>query len=147
MASLSANATQMPEPLIHYWTMWNETDTALVRGHLDRAVSSDVVWADPQHFHTGREALERNVITLRTAKPQYRFVIASEIDSHHDRFRYRWHMMRRHRVLLRGLDIVTINPDGLICRVDGFFGETLTVRDDDSGVPDQLLDRTTADDR
>ncbi len=138
MTSLSATAVPMPNPLIHYWTMWNEPDIALVRAHLDRAVSPDVAWVDPQHAHTGRDALEKNVITLRTNKPQYRFVIASEIDNHHNRFRYQWHMMRRHRVLLRGLDIVTLNDDGLICRVDGFFGETVPLRDTDSGVPGRL---------
>lgn len=128
----------MPEPLVHYWTMWNEPDTALVRSHLDLAVAPDIEWADPQHFHTGRDALEKNVISLRTNKPQYRFVIASEIDNHHNRYRYQWHMMRRHRVLLRGLDIVTLDERGLICRVDGFFGETVPLQDTDSGVPDRF---------
>jgi hypothetical protein len=36
----------MPNPLIHYWTMWNEPDIALVRSHLDRAVSPDVATPD-----------------------------------------------------------------------------------------------------
>lgn len=138
MAPLDAIAVPMPKPLVHYWTMWNEPDLLAVRGHLDQAVSTDVVWADPQHFHTGRDALESNVKTLRMAKPQYRFVIASEIDEHNSRFRYSWHMMRKHRVLMRGLDIVSVNGDGLIERVDGFFGDPIPVRHRDSGVPAEL---------
>ncbi|MEM7323971.1 MAG: nuclear transport factor 2 family protein [Actinomycetota bacterium] len=138
MNPLAATAIPMPDPLVHYWTMWNEPDLGLVRGHLDLAVSEDVLWTDPQHAHVGRDALEANVIGLRTAKPAYRFVIASEIDAHHDRYRYHWHMMRRHRVLLRGMDIATVNSAGLICRVDGFFGAAITLQDTNSGVPDRF---------
>lgn len=113
----------MPDSLVHYWTMWNEPDLDAIRTHLDRAIASDVEWVDPQHSFRGRDALEANVRTLRSSKPEYRFVIASELDCHHDRVRYRWDMMRKHRVLMRGLDIVAIDTAGLIARVDGFFGE------------------------
>lgn len=125
---------------MHYWTMWNEHDVDKVRGHLDKAVSTDVVWADPLHHHVGRDALEENVRTLRTAKPEYYFVIASELDEHHNRYRYQWHMKRKHRVLMRGLDIATLSDDGLIERVDGFFGPLSEPSADASGIPAVLRD-------
>ncbi len=128
----------MPEALVHYWTMWNETELDAIRGHLDQAVTTDIEWTDPLHHHRGRDALEANVRTLRTDKPHYRFVIASEIDGHNNRLRYQWHMLRKHRVLMRGFDIVTLDGQGFIERVDGFFGEPLPLAETTSGVPDQL---------
>ena len=133
----------MPAALISYWTMWNESDLTAIRSHLDQAVSTDVEWVDPQHAFRGRDALEANVVELRTNKPEYRFVIASELDQHHDRIRYRWDMMRKHRVLMQGLDIVTFASDGLIARVDGFFGDhPAPVAETGSGIPDQLRLKT-----
>ena len=129
----------MPRSLVHYWTMWNEPDLQRVRQHLDRAVSEEVVWVDPQHAFTGRDALEANVAALRSAKPQYRFVIASAVDGHHDRLRYRWNMVRGRRVLVEGLDVVQIAPDGLVARVDGFFGQLPPAESAKHGIPATLL--------
>lgn len=126
----------MPEPLVSYWTAWNETDLQLVPQHLARAVTEDVEWNDPRDSFVGIHELESAIRNLRTSKPGYRFAIASEIDHHHDRYRYRWDMISRGRTLMEGLDIVTIDPSAsLICRVDGFFGHPTPVNRDGSGVP------------
>lgn len=122
MRARTAQPAAWPEALVHYWTMWNEPDLELVRTHLDRAVSSSFVFSDPRHHHVGRDALEANVRSLRSAKPHYRFVIATELDEQHGCYRYRWHMTARGRVLLVGLDIALLDDDGLLERVDGFFG-------------------------
>lgn len=129
----------MPPALVSYWTAWNEDDLDAVPGHLATAVAPDVVWNDPRDSFTGIEALRAAIERLRTTKPEYRFVIASEIDHHNDRLRYRWDMVRRHRVLMEGLDVVTLDAtSGLIVRVDGFFGHPTPVADADSGVPEAL---------
>ena len=48
-------------------------------------------------------------------------------------------MMRCDRVLMEGLDIVTIKPStGLIARVDGFFGHPTPIDDERSGIPPAL---------
>ncbi|MEM7273432.1 MAG: nuclear transport factor 2 family protein [Actinomycetota bacterium] len=129
----------MPPALVHYWTMWNEPDPTRIRHHLDRAVAERVVWVDPRDTFVGRDALEANVVALRTNRPGYRFVIASAVDGHHDRLRYRWDMMRGRRVLLRGLDIVTIDRNGLVARVDGFFGDPPPIDGHGHGIPAALL--------
>lgn len=138
MEQTKPTAVPMPDALAHYWTMWNEPDPDLIRTHLDRAVSDDFVFADPMHFHRGRDALERNVRRLRADKPRYRFVIASELDLQNRCYRYRWNMMAGHRVLMRGLDIARIEENGLLGRVDGFFGEPAPTLADGSGVPELL---------
>lgn len=134
---------QMPEPLVSYWTAWNEMDLDLVAQHLGRAVTEDVEWTDPRDSFVGITDLEAAIRSLRTRKPGYRFVIASEVDHHHHRFRYRWDMISRDRILMEGLDIVTIDPSvGLICRVDGFFGHPTPIAPETTGLPAGLIRET-----
>lgn len=118
--------------------MWNEPDLDRIRGHLEQAVSDHFVFADPLHLHVGRDALENNVRTLRTDKPRYRFVLATELDVQNHCYRYQWHMMAKHRVLLRGLDVARIGSDGLLTRVDGFFGELVPTLEVGSAIPEFL---------
>jgi CubicO group peptidase (beta-lactamase class C family) len=134
----------MPDALVAYWTAWNERDLDRVREHLARAVTEDVAWDDPRDSFVGRDELEAAVRRLRTSKPEHDFVIASEIDAHHGRLRYRWDMTRGGRTLMEGLDVVTLDPaTGLIARVDGFFGHPTPIAEQGSGVPSALR-RATA---
>jgi hypothetical protein len=112
-----------------------------IRSHLGIAVTDDVEWNDPRDSFVGIDELEQAIRRLRTSKPDYAFVIASEIDRHHDRLRYRWDMVRNGRTLMEGLDIVTLeSASGLIARVDGFFGHPAPIDDSGrgSGVPSEL---------
>ncbi len=129
----------MPPALVAYWGAWNEPDPAAVRRYLEAAVDDQVEWNDPRDSFIGRSELETAVQHLHTSKPDYRFVIASEIDHHHSRYRYRWDMVRGNRVLMEGTDIVTVsNASGRIIRVDGFFGGVTPLKDVGSGVPATL---------
>ena len=115
---------EMPAALVSYWAAWNADDLEAVPGLLALAVTDDVEWNDPRDSFVGRGELEAAVRRLRTSKPEYRFEVVSAIDHHHGRLRYRWNMVRRGRTLMEGLDVATLDPvSGLICRVDGFFGE------------------------
>lgn len=111
------------EAFDHYWEMWNARDVAQVRGRLERAVTDDFVFCDPIHFHVGRDALEANVREFRADQPDAEFVLASGVDHHHNRYRYRWDFTRNGRVLVEGFDVATVSDGGLIERIDGFFGQ------------------------
>lgn len=134
----------MPDALVAYWTAWNESDLDLVPHHLASAVTDDVEWNDPRDSFVGIEALEAAIRRLRSSKPEYRFTIASEIDGHHGRLRYRWDMTRGDRTLMEGLDVVTLAPDGLIARVDGFFGHPTPIDPAVSGIPSELRTAVSA---
>ena len=125
----------MPTPLVSYWSAWNEPDVGHVLRHLAHAVEDDVEWNDPRDSFVGIFELEAAIRRFRIGKPGYRFVIASEVDHHHNRFRYRWDMVVRGRILMEGLDIATVGSTGLISRVDGFFGHPTPISRDQSGVP------------
>jgi hypothetical protein len=129
----------MPDSLVRYWTAWNESDLDRLEDHLRHAVTPNVVWNDPRDSFQGIDALAANMRALKSSKPRYRFHIASEIDGHHHRLRYRWNMVSRQRTLMEGLDVVTLcATTGLIERVDGFFGEPSPVHAADSGIPAAL---------
>ena len=129
----------MPDTLVAYWTAWNERDVERVRAHLVVAVTDDVEWNDPRDSFVGIDELEHAIRRLRTTKSEYSFTIASEIDRHHDRLRYRWDMIRNGRILMEGLDVVALDPvSGRIARVDGFFGHPTPIDAHASGIPHQL---------
>ena len=131
----------MPEAVVAYWSAWNEHDVQRVPDILARAVTANVEWSDPREAFVGIKNLAAAIRRLRTTKPECRFVIASEVESHHDRLRYRWDMIRGQRTLMEGLDIVTLDASGLIVRVDGFFGHPSPIEHGNSGVPDMLRRR------
>jgi len=112
----------IPEVMQHYLRMWNEPDLDKIRVHVDRAVSEDCWWVDPMHAHTGRDALEANVRGFREAYPTAALGLGSNVDSHNQRHRYEWAIYTDDGLLMRGMDVMTVGEDGLINRVDGFFG-------------------------
>ncbi len=111
-----------PPVLVAYMRMWNERDVDAIRGHLDAAVSEDCLWIDPLHQHVGRDALEENVRGFRAQFPNADLGVGSNVDGHNGRHRYEWVIVNEGELLIRGFDVVTLDDDGLIERVDGFFG-------------------------
>jgi len=102
--------------------MWNETDPGAVRGHLEQAVADDVLFVDPLNVTRGHDEMEAMVLELRREQPTARFDLASDYDGHHGRYRYRWNMYVDDALTVEGFDVTTVNDDGLIERIDGFFG-------------------------
>jgi len=118
----------IPESMRHYFCMWNEIDPTLIRGHLDLAISEDCIWVDPQNSHVGRIGLENNVKAFRAKYPTAELDISSNVDGHNNRFRYNWIISEQGKTLMRGFDVATLNDDGLVERVDGFFGELVPTK-------------------
>ncbi|MFT5063321.1 MAG: hypothetical protein ACI91G_000688 [Gammaproteobacteria bacterium] len=116
------SSSQIPESLKHYLLMWNELNPDDIRGHLDRAVSDDCLWVDPQHSHIGRDALEENVRGFHSKYGSAELSLASNVDGHNSRYRYEWEITLNGQILIHGFDVATLNSDGQIERVDGFFG-------------------------
>ena len=120
--SQTENPAALPEVLQRYLAMWNEKDPDQVRRHLDTCVADTCWWVDPLHQHVGRDALEANVREFRATYPTAALGLGSNIDSHNGRHRYEWIITVDDELVLRGFDVVTVDDEGLIDRVDGFFG-------------------------
>lgn len=103
--------------------MWNAVDEPTVWKYLELCISDDCLWVDPQHNHVGKQALADNIKGFKAKYPGSHLGLVSNIDSHNNRYRYYWRIDVKGVLLTKGFDVVTLNSDGLIERVDGFFGE------------------------
>ncbi|MGI9667254.1 MAG: nuclear transport factor 2 family protein [Acidimicrobiia bacterium] len=114
---------RLPKAMVEYLAMWNSDDLEEADRHMELAVSDDVVFADPRDFHMGKESLVKNVRRFKRAFPDAVLGLRSGVDGQHNRFRYEWRISSGETVILDGFDVTTLNDDGLIERIDGFFGE------------------------
>ena len=113
----------LPVALVEYLAMWNSADLDEARVHMERSVAEDMIFADPRDFHVGRDALMQNVRRFKRAFPDAVLGLRSGVDGQNNRYRYEWRIAQGDSVILDGFDVTTLNDEGLIERVDGFFGE------------------------
>lgn len=123
MTDIANPPPDAPPVLVSYLALWNELDPSRRTQLIDACISTDCEWVDPQHHHHGREALAQNVTGFRSTFPDAVLGLGSNVDSHRDRHRYEWIIVDGGgEVIMRGSDVVTVDGDGLLCRVEGFFG-------------------------
>lgn len=113
---------EIPKVLMHYLAAWNETDITKVRSHLDRSCASDVLFIDPQATTRNIDDLEKLIIKIRQERPAAVNKLASGIDGHNGRYRYLWEIYNKGEFLLQGMDVTTLNGEGKVQQIDGFFG-------------------------
>ena len=95
-----------PRSFDHMLAAWNELDTGKIRGHLEQALSPEIVFIDPSIETRGIGEFEENVRDFRGKFPDARCVRASGIDSHHRLYRYAWEIYRGDELMLPGFDVV-----------------------------------------
>lgn len=101
---------------------WNELDPEKIRGHLDHALSPNVIFADPDNYTNGIDEFEAMVRRFREKWPNARSVRTSGFDTHHNRYRYKWLVTVAEGQALSGMDVAEVDDQGRVVRVDGFFG-------------------------
>lgn len=111
-----------PSSFDHMLAAWNETDPSLVRGHLDLALSTDVVFVDPTIVTHGIDEFEANVREFRSTFTDARCYRTSGFDSHHRHYRYTWAIDSGGATLIEGFDVVELDAGDRVLRVQGFFG-------------------------
>ena len=114
--------SEIPKSLVRMLEAWNERDPEKVRAHLDNALADDVVFIDPSHSIVGLEAFEKMVREFRAQFPEAVCSRSSGVDSHHSLHRYSWEIHQDGKLLVPGFDVAELNPQGEVCRVEGFFG-------------------------
>lgn len=112
-----------PRSLTEYLAAWNEREPDAIRSHLERSVTPDVVFVDPANQVTGIDAVERMIREARTEAPDAIYELASGVDGHNRRYRYRWAVRLDEATVVPGMDVTTVDPAGRIERIDGFFGD------------------------
>lgn len=115
--------TAPPAELQHYNDAWNERDLGKIRGHLERAVAPDVLFIDPAHTTRDIDALEAMIVDARNERPDADYLVTSGVDGHNRRYRYLWAVEIGGQRVLPGMDVTTVDEQGRIVQIDGFFGD------------------------
>ena len=101
-----------------------EADPARRRALLDQVWAADGELVDPPLEGRGPEAIAALVDAVLQHFPDHRFRRTSEVDVHHDHARYAWELVGPDgTVAVAGLDVATLDADGRLTRIIGFFGE------------------------
>jgi hypothetical protein len=108
--------------LAHYNRAWNEMDPTKIRGHLERCCAPDVLFIDPLHTTRNIDELEAMMVIARAERPTATNHSISGIDGHNLRYRYLWRVSDEGKSLVDGMDVTTLNEQGQIVQIDGFFG-------------------------
>ena len=113
----------LPQSFKHLLAAWNESDLGQIRSHLDKAITPQIEFTDPNFCIRGIDAFENMIKEFRKNAPKATCAHTSGYDSHHNRFRYQWTVQVNPNTAVVGYDVTTLNDDGLVERIDGFFGE------------------------
>lgn len=114
---------QTTETFTNLSLAWNERDLNRIRGFVDKSMAENVVFADPANFLHGIDAFEKMVSDFRLKYPESIVKRTSGLDSHNNRYRYTWEIYIGEIMIVKGFDVATVNENGLIERIDGFFGD------------------------
>ena len=82
--------TDISETVDTYLAGWNEVDAERRAGIVERVWATNGRLIDPPLEATGRDEISRMAATLQSQFPGHRFIRVSEIDEHHDHFRFAW---------------------------------------------------------
>jgi SnoaL-like protein len=106
-----------------YLAMWNETDAARRAEHIGRAWAKDGRYVDPMLEAEGHAALDEMVQGVQARFPGHRFRRVSGVDAHHGELRFGWELAAPDgAVVVAGIDVGEVAPDGRLRRITGFFG-------------------------
>ena len=107
-----------------YLAALNEADPADRRRQIERAWAPDGGMTDPPLTGQGHAGLAELGDALHAHYAGHSFARTSEVDVHHDRFRFAWALNGPDGTpVLTGLDTGVLNQDGTVGQVVGFFGE------------------------
>ncbi|MFI5958086.1 nuclear transport factor 2 family protein [Cryptosporangium sp. NPDC051539] len=112
----------MSDLIERYLSVWNEDDPAARRTKLAEHWAEDVTLVDPLVQVKGRDAIEATIAGVREQFPGLVFTPVGTVDAHHDVARFRWGLGPADaEPLAIGFDVVTLDAEGRIASVVGFF--------------------------
>jgi hypothetical protein len=111
-----------PESLDRMLAAWNERDPGKVRGHLEKALATDVEFIDPSITTQGIDEFEANIHEVHQQLPGANYERTSGVDGHNRLYRYNWQINQNGEVVMPGFDVTEVGDDGKVIRLLGFFG-------------------------
>src|SRR5579864_2470380 len=86
-------ATEVGEAIDGYFAMWNKHDPILRRAIIEETWTPDGSYVEPLMTAQGYDALEAGVSGMQGQFPGHSIRAAGEIETHHDRARWRWELL------------------------------------------------------
>ena len=110
------------EIVASYGAAWNEPDDA-ARAELLAASWADAgVYQDPTATVEGRDALVAHIAGFQQTFAGHVIELTSAVDTNGAALRWGWAMRNGDEIVIEGIDVAALAPDGRILRIDGFFG-------------------------
>lgn len=118
----------MPTPLEtlvdSHLAAYCEPDPQARRAAIARLWHAEGRLVDPPLAAAGHEGIHAQAGQLLQQFPGHRFVRTTPVDGHHEFARYGWALRNPQGAdVLRGTDVVTLDVDGRLMKVVGFFEE------------------------
>jgi hypothetical protein len=105
-----------------YFAMWNEPDRAQRLKLIADAWVTDARYVDPLNDVSGHDGLADMVDAVRAQFPGATLQRTGELDAHHDLVRFPWNATGADgAVIVQGIDVVVLAPDGKLSALAGFF--------------------------
>ncbi len=109
--------------VLAYVAAWNAADEAVRRELLEQCFAENGSYVDPAAQVDGRAALVAHTRRIAERWPGSSIVLTSRIDEHNGVACFTWRRVGPDGTSLRdGIDFVTVDADGLLREVRGFFG-------------------------
>jgi hypothetical protein len=116
--------TELTTVVDTYLAMWNEPDRATRSELIEQAWVDDGHYVDPLLEATGHAELCDMVDGVRAQFPGSRLRRTTGVDAHHGLIRFGWELGAADGdVVVAGIDVGVVAPDGRLARIGGFFGD------------------------
>lgn len=113
----------LPDVLAAYGAAWTEPAAEKRMALLKLAWSEDGIYRDPSGEARGRIAFSEHIGRFHAQQPGVRIEVTSGASEHHGHIYFSWHMINADwEVVLRGVDFGTLDSDGRLKLIVGFFG-------------------------
>ncbi|MHA7773742.1 hypothetical protein [Roseibium sp. M-1] len=114
----------LEETIDLYCAAWSERDPDYRREQLEKVVTPDVRYTDPQTDVAGCADLVDHISGVLAGRVGAKVVRTSAVDSHHGTARFAWQLVKADGTALpEGLDVVWIDEEtGKLKTVLGYFG-------------------------
>ena len=109
--------------VLRYLAAWNERDATKRSDIIAKTYTENASYTDPHRRGDGHQGLSAMIATVHERFPEtYRFRLASDVESHHDRLRFRWEAGGTADAPLHygGTDFAIVAADGRLAEVTGF---------------------------
>ena len=124
-ALAASPAETVKASLNNYVKAWHEPDAQKRHALLETAWTDNGTYTDPTAHVDGRDALVAHIGQFQ-ANPQFKgfsIVQTSDIDVHHQVFRFEWAMQDpAGKTVTGGMDYGEFDENGAITKIVGFFG-------------------------